>query len=91
MLAWFIWLLSGKGNATLRQFYKLPIAVDAYQSVRYYAIIQSFMLFTALKKFLGLWIAIDCYTIFSLGNYDSWNSFCKFMWSKPETACLIDG
>lgn len=49
------------------------------------------MLFTALKKFLGLQIAIDCYTIFSLGNYDSWNSFCKFMWSKPETACLIDG
>lgn len=39
MLAWFIWLLSGKGNATLWQFYKLPIAIDAYKSVWYYAII----------------------------------------------------
>lgn len=44
-----------------------------------------------LTKFLGSQLAVRIYTIFALGDYDSWNSFCKFNWSLPETAVLIDG
>lgn len=39
MLSWFIRMLSTKANRLLRTFYWLPIAIDAYGTLRYYAIV----------------------------------------------------
>lgn len=48
------------------------------------------MLFLTLNKYVGEFSGV-LYSIFSLGDYDTWNSICKYQWQSTVTAKLLDG
>lgn len=71
-------------------FYRQIIPIDSYGTWRDYALTSSLLLFLTLHKYMGH-LASCAYSVFALGDYDNWNSICKYQWQSAYTAKLIDG